>query len=416
MRSAIGGGTPVYAHGQEPVTITATPYTWREPATIKRREFLYGFELQRGHVSAVIAPGAAGKTTFKVARALTMVTGRDFMGKRVWNGPHRVWLWNLEDDLDEMARSIQACCKLWNISPDDIGDRLFVDSALDGSILKLAESVEGRGYTIKKPVVEALIAELKARRIDYLDIDPFVSSHSVEENDNGAIDAVTKEWVKVAKEGGCAVSLAHHVRKPSGGEATAFDARGAVAMINASRSVLVINRMSKDEAEIMGVQPCDMRRFIKIYDDKNNRAPPALKADWYEFQSVDLGNGDDTGPADSVGSVAPWKAPDAFGGVTARQLLNIQNEIEKLTADVSGSNTHDIDACRKHSMANKWVGKTVARVLDMNVNDKGDQARLKLFVSTWLSNGALKAVERKDGHGEVKEFVEVGAWVQETEL
>src|SRR3546814_4442365 len=50
------------------VKFSATPFTWREPATIPRRQFLYGFELRRGQLSGAIAPGAAGKTDRKSTR------------------------------------------------------------------------------------------------------------------------------------------------------------------------------------------------------------------------------------------------------------------------------------------------------------------------------------------------------------
>jgi hypothetical protein len=44
-----------------------------------------------------------------------------------------------------------------------------------------------------------LVEEICARGIDALVIDPFVSSHSVGENDNVSIDRVIKEgWVPVA--------------------------------------------------------------------------------------------------------------------------------------------------------------------------------------------------------------------------
>ena len=166
-----------------------------------------------------------------------MVTGRDLLGHVVPSGPKRVWLWNLEDDRDELSRMIQAACKHWKITEADIGGRLFVDSALDGAILKLAHSTVSEGLKINRPLVEALTAEMIARGIDYLHVDPFVSSHAVNENDNMEIDAVAKEWAMVAKNTGAGIGLAHHVSKAGALEATALSGRGAVSLINACRSV-----------------------------------------------------------------------------------------------------------------------------------------------------------------------------------
>jgi hypothetical protein len=45
-------------------------------------------------------------------------------------------------------------------------------------------------------------------------VDPFVSSHDAPESDNGAIDKIVKHgWVNVAREGGCAIDIAHHTTK-----------------------------------------------------------------------------------------------------------------------------------------------------------------------------------------------------------
>src|SRR3546814_9091182 len=91
-----------------------------------------------------------------------------------------------------------------------------------------------------------------------------------------------------------------------------------------SRSVLVFQRMNKEVAQEFQIPECDRKRFFSVYDDKNNKAPAASRAEWYEFVGIGLGNGDDTGPEDNIGAVQRWQERDAIGGVTARQLLNIQ--------------------------------------------------------------------------------------------
>lgn len=240
---------------------------------------------------------------------------------------------------------------------------------------------------------------MKAREIDYLDVDPFVSSHAVDENSNQAIDAVSKEWLRIAHEANCAVGLAHHLRKTQAAEFTAQDARGAGAMINAARSCLVLQRMSKEIADEFGIEQCDRKRYFSVYDDKNNKAPPALQAEWYEFVGIGLGNGDDTGPEDNIGAIQRWSAPDAFGGITSRQLYNIQRIIDENPMKA-----------RKHSKARDWVGKIVAHVLDRNLDDQGEARRIEGMLRTWLSNGALKTVEKQDERREVREFIEVGRW------
>lgn len=394
---------PIGDEPEERRSFTALPFTWRDPASIPRRQFLYGFELRRKQISATIAPGAAGKTTFKVGRAICMATGRDLFGHRVWNGPHRVWLWNLEDELEEVEKTVHAFLKLWNLDEIDLGGRLFINGAdsFGSAGLKLAiEDNLGKGFRIQRPVGEALIEELTRLGIDYLDVDPFVSSHSVDENSNQAIDAVSKEWLRIAHEANCAIGLAHHLRKTTGAEFTANDARGAGAMINAARSVLILQRMSKETAQELRVEECERKKFFSVYDDKNNKAPPALAAEWYQFVGIGLGNGDETGPEDNIGALNRWTPPDAFGGVSSRQLAHIQKLIDEQP-----------DKARKHPKSRYWVGKIVAYVLGANLDEIGEARRIEKMISTWCANGALKTVERANEKREIVEYVEVGRCV-----
>lgn len=399
-------GREFVPHGDddpETRTFAATPFTWRDPATLPRRQFLYGFELRRRQVSATIAPGAAGKTTLKIGRAICMASGQEKFGHRVWNGPHRVWLWNLEDELEEVEKTVHAFLKLWDMSHLDLGGRLFINGAdsIGADGLKLAVEDNFGGFRVQRPVSEGLIAELKDKKIDYLDVDPFVSSHSIDENKNQAVDAVAKEWLRIAHEANCAIGLAHHLRKTTAAEFTAADARGAGAMINAARSCLILQRMTAEAADKLQIPACDRKKYFSVYDDKNNKAPPALSAEWYEFVSVGLGNGDDSGPEDSIGALQRWSPPDLFGGVTTLQLLNIQKMINSQPQNA-----------RKHSQSNKWVGKIVAYVLDRNLDKSGVKQGIDEMIKTWLDNGALKTVVRQNEKREPVEYVEVGHWAE----
>lgn len=382
--------------GSEPPSIKATPYVCRDPRSMPLRPWVYGRQLLRGSLSLVVAPGATGKTALLVGTALALATGQALLDKTVWDGPKRVWLWNLEDSLDELARLIEAARLHWRISADDIGGRLFVDSALSGSELKMA--VEDReGFRIIRPVIDALVAELLAREIDVLIVDPFVSSHSVSENDNGAIDAIAKEWARVGVRANCSIVLVHHTRKLGGGEATAEGARGAIALVGAARSVIALNKMTPEEAGQLGIEGEDRRRYFRAYDDKNNRTPPAEESDWYRLASVDLGNGPIGGHGDSLPVVLPWSPPDAFDGVTLDHLRRVQDKVA---------------ACdyRKDPQSPDWVGEAVASVLDLDVSDRKarDAARVKKLLRKWVENGVLVEASGKDEKRRERMFVRVG--------
>jgi hypothetical protein len=394
----MGGWGEVVPITLNPAIITATPYVWRDPATIPPRPWIYGRWFLRGTIACVVAPGGAGKSTVLAGTALALVTGRDLLAKRVWNGPKRVWLWNLEDDGDELARAIQGAALHHGIAPDDLAGGLFVDSGMEGAGLCTAVDTPADGFKLLEPVYGALTAELTRRGIDVLIVDPFVSSHTVDENSNVKIDAVAKAWARVAKAANCCIILAHHASKAGSAEVTVMSARGAVALTSAARCTLTLNRLSNDEAERLGISDDDRRRIIGVTDDKHNRAP-AEKADWVQLMGIDLGNGNGDQPSDSIAVAVPFTLPDAFDGVTAGDLYRVQSAI------AAGE-------WRKDPQASAWAGKAVADVLGLDAEAKGDKARIKSMLRTWIANKALCAERRPDHKAVDREWLVVGEWAQ----
>ena len=285
------------AHAEPPPVFKATPYFWTDPKKIPRRDFLYGHHLIRKFVSATIAPGGVGKSSLIVTEALSMASGKPLLGIHP-SSRSRVWLWNLEDPYDEISRHIQATAQHYDLSPRDFEGHLFVDSGRDQRLV--IATADRFGTLIRDPVVDALVAEIVARGIDVLYVDPFVSSHEAPENDNGAMDRIVKAWGRVAQQANCAVELIHHSRKSAAGETetTVESSRGGKALTDGCRSVRVLNRMSKQEAENAGVE--NPRSYFRTFVDKANLAPPAETSEWFHLKSVDLGNHTTDGDGDSV--------------------------------------------------------------------------------------------------------------------
>jgi RecA-family ATPase len=213
-----------------------------------------------------------------------MVSGKPLLGVTP-DECLRVWVWNLEDPQEETKRKIQAAALHYELSPDDIGDRLMVDSGREQKLV-IATTTK-TGAVIMQPVVDSLVDEIIKHGIDVLVIDPFVSCHEVSENDNSAMDMVVKEWGRVAERGNCAVHLVHHTRKPGGAESevTTESSRGGSSQTDACRVVRPINRMSEKEATAAGVD--NRRLYFRTLHDKANLQPPAEKSDWFKLESVD---------------------------------------------------------------------------------------------------------------------------------
>jgi hypothetical protein len=350
---------------------------------------LYGHLLIRKFVSATVAPGGVGKSSLIAAETLAMVSGRNLLG----TAPHkrlRVWLWNLEDPQEETVRKLQAAAMHYRLVDGDI-DGLFVDSGRDQ---RLVIATTGKsGTVIMQPVIDSLVAEIVARRIDVLVIDPFVSSHTAPENDNNAMDCIAKEWGRVADAGNCAVHLVHHTRKMGGGneaEVTTESSRGGKALTDACRVVRAVNRMTKEEAERAGVE--NHRLFFRTMNDKSNLAPPADKADWFQLQSVNLGNGPMGG--NSVGVVTTWTWPDPLEGITGADFEKVARVIR------SGQ-------WREHVQASAWVGRAVAEALDLDIDNKSDRTKITGMLALWRKSGSLIITERLDENRKSRKFVEV---------
>ncbi len=361
------------ARSTEARQITASPFVWRQGKDIPGRPWLIMPWLLKGTVACVVAPGGTGKSTFVTALALSMATGSDLLGKYVIGGPQPVWIWNLEDDLDELSRSIQAAAAHHVLTEEDFAPRLFVDSALDGA--GLCTAVEDKsGFRVYEPVFAALTDELRRRSIKVLIVDPFISSHTVDENSNSKIDKIVKAWARVAKEADCAIILVHHTSKAGSQEVNANSARGASALVSAARSVLAINRMSPDEASRLGIPADQRRRYVSVQDDKHNRAAAEV-ATWFELKSQALGNGDD------VGVMVPWMAPEASELLTPERIAAIQAKV----AD---------GAYRANIQAADWVGHAIAPIL--NLGSEGDKSRIKLLVNHLIQKGWLVTEHRQD--------------------
>jgi hypothetical protein len=373
------------------VSINATPYVWRAPQSIPERQWIYGHTLLRGSLSMLVAPGASGKTALTVGMALALASGRNLLGKTVWGGRKRVWLWNLEDSADELDRVIQAGCKHWGLSENDLNGWLFRDSAMSGNGLILADDLAG----VRVLVTKALGDELVARKIDVLIIDPLVSAHRASENDNGKMDELAKALSVIAVTADCAILAVHHTGKLRGEEANAEAARGASALVNAARSVPSINKMTVAEANKFGIKGDLRRRYFQVYDDKGNRAPPADHADWYHLHSVSLGNGADGGDGDNLPVVVPWTPPDAFAGLTVEHLRIVQATI------AAGE-------WRESVQSPGWVGNAVADVLDLDLDEPTEKARVKSLLRGWIKSGALKVETRNDDKSNKRKFIAVG--------
>jgi hypothetical protein len=372
--------------------IVATPFVWREPATIPPRKWLYSKHYIRTFLSCTIAPGGLGKTSLAIVEALAMASHRALLGIMPAERA-RVWIWNGEDPLDELDRRITAAMVHHNVKPEEITGYLFRNTGRDTPIILATQT--RNNVTIAVPVVDAVIENIKRNHIDVLMIDPFVKSHRVNENDNTAIDMVATQWAEIADYTGCCIGLLQHPRKTGGGEVTVDDSRGASALINASRAARVLNRMTKPEATNAGVAEKTAWRYFRVEDGKASMAPMTENADWYRLEPVSLANGD------NIGVAATWTWPSPFDGITVHDLRLAQKAVS------------EGGPWRVNHRASAWVGKPIAKALKLDLAKASDRAKVRGMLAKWIETEMFVVVEGKGDDRHPTQFVEVGKWAND---
>jgi uncharacterized protein YjiS (DUF1127 family) len=285
-----------------------------------------------------------------------------------------------------MERRIMAACIHYKLKPADLEGHLYLDSGREQELCVAIEDKKA-GVRIQQPIVEAVVEQIERNGIDVMIVDPFVSTHGVNENDNGAIDKVAKLWAQIADYTNCSIDIVHHLRKVADREATVEDARGAVSLIGAARSVRVLNRMSEEQAGEAGIDKADRFGYFYTTYGKSNLTPLSHKAEWRHLVSTPLGNG--TGlaqPQDFAPVVTEWQWPSAeevAGDLTEDQRASI-------LAAVSASDY------KKSPKAKNWVGGAVAYAVGLDLDDNTQRKRAASLVTALMREGALVEREERD--------------------
>lgn len=377
-----------------------TPYVSQNPTTIPPRAWLYKPSYVRQFTTGTLAHGGVGKSTLLTAEAVAMASGKPILGvapvERL-----RVALWNGEDPMDELVRKVEAVRKSYQLKPEDLDGYLYLDSGRDFPIQIATQ--DRTGTRIAKPVVGALIAALKAAKIDVLIIDPFVSTHAVSENDNSAIEQVARTWNEIAEAANCAVHLAHHSVKARGRDAEGMDFRGGGAALAKLRHLRVLNALQPKHAQKLGIPTSQASLHFRADQGKGNLAPPSADETWFKLQSISLENAniDRDGLAaesDKVGVVATWAPPQPGLDPNRNQL----EEVFRLMGDKIWKKTVQSQE--------EWVGSPIAKILGLSIAEPNDRKQLRHLIALWLHEGILvnKTPEQSDENGNKREGYAVG--------
>lgn len=366
-------------------------FTDFDAAAIQPRQWIYAHHYLRRFVSVLASAGGIGKTSLQVVEALAICTGRPLLGEEV-KSPCNVWIVNLEDPFDEMQRRILAAMQHYNIAPDEVRGKLFLDAGRDFQMVFAQETRDG--VIPNEALIDHLNAKIPERNIGCVFIDPFVGAHQVNENNNVSVNFVTDKIRKIADETNCAIGLVHHTRKGNGIDADIDSVRGAGSLIGAARAARVINRMSKEAAQAAGVPLAEAKAVFRVDDGKNNLTPPAESATYRKMVGVQIANGEWVGVAEA------YELPDEWAGMTPDVVNNILDMIDAGTTpgEESYYSARPQDKTR-------WVGKVILNYPFLNADNQKSELQAKLIIKKWLETGLLEEIEfrcnaaRKDRKG-----------------
>ena len=342
------------------------------------RGWLLGNTFCRGFVSSLIGDGGVGKTALRYLQYLALATNRPFTGEHVFQRS-RVLIVSLEDDADELRRRVLAARLHYNIPLSELDGWLFL--AAPGAAAGKLKSMNEKGQIIDGQLKARLEAAIAGHRIDLVALDPFVKSHTIEENANMAIDTVAQLLSDLAAKHNIAVDVPHHISKGAGEPGNAQRARGASSLIDAVRLAYTLTPMNPDEAKSFNVPEDQRRQYVRLDRAKINLARSGGPANWFKLVGVALGNGTELYPSgDEVQTVEPWSPPDTWAETDDALLNRILSEIDAGMPDGTF-----------YSAGPKASTRAAWSVICKFAPQKSE-AQAREMIRVWIKNGLL--VER----------------------
>jgi len=160
--------------------------------------------------------------------------------------------------------------------------------------------------------------------------------------------------------------------------------RGASAQVDATRSCRVLVRMTKDDAKGADIEEEERRKYFKLgKGDKASMVPYREKAEWYQFDGVDLGNARDGRKSDDVGVVKAWAYPELTDDVPPAALARFQGFLAAASY-------------KESSQAENWAGHAAVDACGWTREAPGVRSAVKAWLKRLRKEGYIQIEMRKD--------------------
>lgn len=207
-------------------------------------EFIWDGYLPRGVVSLFAAHGGTGKSTVALMLGVCTALGRPLFG--VSTVQCKVLFVSLEDNVGIVRHRLATICRLWNIDPLEIDDKLHI---VDGTENPELFSANGRleGSTTATYFEMQKIVQLK--NIGLVLVDNASDAYGGDEIQRRQVRSFMRSLVGVARSTDCAVMLLSHVDKDTSKAKTSKGGEGysgSTAWHNSARSRMYMTRGTDD--------------------------------------------------------------------------------------------------------------------------------------------------------------------------
>lgn len=239
-----------------------------DPRKIPVRDWIIDGLLLRNYLSIIIGAGGVGKSTYALSVGVALAAGAPLLGLSI-NKKQNILVINNEDDENELKRRVASICIHYGIDPESISGNIELYSGYKNEF-KMATCSSNNRAKISEHAI-SLIDKIRRDEIDVVVIDPFVSTHNCNENDNTIMNKVASIYKRVCSEANVSILMIHHVRKEAGNQRGSNikieDARGAKSVTDAARIVHGMSKIPSIEAKKLGAPPEDCNNLIRLIPD-----------------------------------------------------------------------------------------------------------------------------------------------------
>jgi len=253
---------------------------------IPPRDWIMHRLLMRGEGSVLAGPGGVGKSGFSLALAAHGAAGRSFAGFIVPR-PFKTIVYNLEDNRHEMEARLYAACATYDLDPREVEKHVLLWPGREQRFRLM-----NRDHTFAMADIQEIARLMRSESFDAVVLDPLISLHHEEENDNAAMGDVMDAFNGLCRLANAAGLALQHTPKGVRQAGSSDAVRGAGNIVNAVRIASTIYAADEADAALYGFGDGYKGRYVRIDDAKQNHAALETKPLWLEKQSFPLPNGD----------------------------------------------------------------------------------------------------------------------------